>query len=87
MKAAQIARYRKRIRISVNDIPVPAIGDNEILIRVKTAAVNPVDIRNLTGAVRLIQDYKMSSSFSVACGVFGKQHTILKRWPKVDRKS
>ncbi len=31
--------------------------------------------------------YTVSSLFSVACGVFGKQHTILKRGPKVDRKS
>ena len=59
MKAAQITRYSKHIRITVNDVPVPEIGDDEILIRVKAAAVNPVDILNLTGAVRLIQDYKI----------------------------
>ena len=59
MKAAQITHYCKNIRITVNDIPVPEIGDDDILIRVKAAAVNPVDILNLTGAVRLIQDYKM----------------------------
>ena len=63
MKAAQITRYSKKIRITVNDIPVPEIRDDEILIRVKAAAVNPVDLLNLTGAVRLIQDYKMPLTF------------------------
>ena len=59
MKAAQIEGYSKDIRVSLHDIPVPEIGDNDILIRIKAAAVNPVDILNLTGAVRLIQDYKI----------------------------
>ena len=48
MKAAQITRYSKNIRIAVNGIPVSEIRDDEILIRVKAAAVNPVDILNLT---------------------------------------
>ena len=59
MKAAQIERYNKELRVRINDIPVPGIGDQDILLRVKAASVNPVDILNLTGAVRLIQDYKM----------------------------
>lgn len=53
MKAAQITRYSKDIHITLNDIPIPEIGDDDILIRVKAAAVNPVDILNLTGADRL----------------------------------
>lgn len=59
MKAAQIRRYSKDIQVTVKDIPVPEIGDEDILIRVKAAAVNPVDILNLTGAVRLIQDLQL----------------------------
>ena len=35
------------------------MGDDELLIRVKAAAVNPVDMLNLTGAVRLIRDDSM----------------------------
>ena len=59
MKAAQITQYTKNIRIKVNNVPIPKMGDHDVLIRVKAAAVNPVDILNLTGAVRLIQDYRM----------------------------
>ena len=67
MKAAQITQYSKNIRITVNDIPVPEIRDDDILIRVKAAAVNPVDILNLTGAVRLIQDYKIPLTLGNEC--------------------
>ena len=28
MKAAQITKYSKNIRIAVNDVPVPEIGDD-----------------------------------------------------------
>ncbi len=67
MKAAQIERYSKDIRVNINDIPVPEIGNQDILLRVKAAAVNPVDILNLTGAVRLIQDYRMPMTLGNEC--------------------
>ena len=43
MKAAQIRKYSKSIAVEVNDIPIPEIGDNEVLVKVKVAAVNPVN--------------------------------------------
>lgn len=46
MKAAQIMKYNKNIHIKVMDIPIPKMGDHDVLIRVKAAAVNPVDILN-----------------------------------------
>ena len=46
MKAAQITQYTKNIRIKVNNVPIPKMGDHDVLIRVKAAAVNPVDILN-----------------------------------------
>ena len=58
MKAAQIAKYSKRIEAEVNDIPIPEIGDNEVLVKVKAAAVNPLEMLIITGSVKLIQDYK-----------------------------
>lgn len=58
MKAAQIAKYSKRIKVDVNDIPIPEIGDNEVLVKVKVAAVNPLEMLIITGSVKLIQDYE-----------------------------
>ena len=40
MKAAQINKYSKDINVTINDIPIPKISDNEVLVRVKVAAVN-----------------------------------------------
>ena len=57
MKAAQIAKYTKHIEVKVNDIPIPEIGENEVLVKVKVAAVNPLEMLIITGSVKLIQDY------------------------------
>ena len=73
MKAAQITQYNKNIHIKVNDIPIPKMGDHDVLIRVKAAAVNPVDILNLTGAVRLIQDYRMPLTLGNECAGIGEK--------------
>ena len=37
------------------------------MVRVKAAAVNPVDILNLKGSVCLIQDYKMPLTLGIEC--------------------
>ncbi|MGB4661250.1 MAG: NADP-dependent oxidoreductase [Mobilitalea sp.] len=58
MKAAQIAKYSKSIATEVNDIPIPEINDNEVLVKVKVAAVNPLEMLIITGSVKLIQDYE-----------------------------
>ena len=41
--------------------------EGKVLVRVKAAAVNPVDILNLKGSVRLIQDYKMPLTLGIEC--------------------
>lgn len=58
MKAAQIDKYDQKLHLKINEISVPSIGSNEVLIRVKAAGVNPVDLLIANGSVRLIQDYK-----------------------------
>lgn len=59
MKAAQIQKYSKNIEAQVVDIPIPSIKDNEVLVKVKVAAINPLELLNITGSVKLIQDYEM----------------------------
>ena len=62
------------------------MGDEDILIRVKAAAVNPVDILNLTGAVRLIQDYKMPLTLGNECaGIVEKVGRHVTRFRPGDR--
>lgn len=67
MKAAQINKYSKNIDVKINEIPIPDIKDNEVLIKVKAIAINPVDILNLQGAVKLIHDYKMPLTLGNEC--------------------
>lgn len=67
MKAAQIKKYSKDIRASVNEIPIPKLKENEILIKVKAAAVNPLEILLITGSVRLIHDYDMPLTLGNEC--------------------
>ncbi|WP_029595468.1 NADP-dependent oxidoreductase [Exiguobacterium chiriqhucha] len=57
MKAAQISQYSKVIEAQVNEVRVPDIGDNDVLIKVKAAAINPLEMLIMTGSVKLIQDY------------------------------
>ncbi|HFD0553934.1 TPA: hypothetical protein QFF42_002173 [Enterococcus faecium] len=52
MKAAQIKKHSKDINIEIVDIPIPEIEDSEVLVKVKTAAVNPLDYLNITGNVK-----------------------------------
>lgn len=86
MKAAQITRYSKIISIVVKDVPIPQIGDHDILIQTKAAAVNPVDILNMTGAVRLIQDYKMPLTLGNECaGIVEKAGNCVTRFKPGDR--
>ena len=86
MKAAQITQYSKNIHITVNAIPIPETGDYDILIRIKAAAVNPVDIFNLTGAARLIQDYKMPLTLGNECaGIVEKVGRCVKKFKTGDR--
>lgn len=67
MKAAQIKKYSKDIKASVNEIPVPNPNENEVLVKVMAAAVNPLEILQLTGSVRLIQDYRMPLTLGNEC--------------------
>jgi NADPH:quinone reductase-like Zn-dependent oxidoreductase len=58
MKAAQITKYSKEINLKINEVVIPEIKDYEVLVKVKAAGVNPVDILIANGSIRLIQDYK-----------------------------
>ncbi|QOS77021.1 NADP-dependent oxidoreductase [Paenibacillus sp. JNUCC31] len=59
MKAAQIRKYSKKIQVELNDVSIPQINSREVLVKVKAAGVNPLDILNMNGSVRLIADYAL----------------------------
>ena len=60
MKAAIIEKYDKNGRqLVIKDLPMPEMGKNEVLIRVSTAGVNPLDNMIVRGEVKLIVTYPM----------------------------
>lgn len=69
MKAAILDGYDKSgATLAVRDIPVPEPASHEVLVRVHTAAVNPLDNMIVRGEVRLIVPYRtplvMGNEFS-----------------------
>ena len=67
MKAVQINGYSKQIHTILRDVPQPQISDSEVLIQVKAAAVNPLEMLILTGSVKMIQDYPMPLTLGNEC--------------------
>lgn len=86
MKAVQIQHYAKTIHTALCDIPIPKISDSEVLVRVKAAAVNPVDILILTGSVKLIQDYPKPMTLGNECaGIVEQVGRKVRDFQKGDR--
>lgn len=86
MKVAQIKKYSREIKVSVNEVPIPEPNETEVLIKVMAAAVNPLDILQLTGSVRLIQDYAMPLTLGNECsGIVEKVGNSVKDFRVGDR--
>lgn len=86
MKAVQIKNYSKEINTTLRDIPKPQISDSEVLIQVKAAAVNPVELLILTGSVKLIQDYPMPLTLGNECsGIVEQVGSKVEGFKKGDR--
>ena len=49
MKAIRFNRYGSPDVLSLEDVDLPAVGDDDVLVRVKAAAVSPLDVRTMTG--------------------------------------
>ncbi len=59
MQAAQLNKYQSNFKLTINQIEQPVVTEHDVLVKVRYAAVNPVDLLVGTGSVRLIQDYAM----------------------------
>ena len=60
MKAAILDKYEKLGRdLIISEIPVPEIKNDEVLVKVHTAGVNPLDNMIIRGEVKLIVPYTM----------------------------
>lgn len=86
MKAVQINGYSKTIHTVLRDIPQPQISESEVLIQVKAAAVNPLEMLILTGRVKLIQNYPMPLTLGNECsGIIAEVGSKVTGFQKGDR--
>ena len=57
MKAAVINRYGPAYSLKINEMPVPSVGDEEVLVKVMASSVNPVDWKIRQGKLQLITGF------------------------------
>lgn len=50
MRALRIHKFGGPDNLKVEDLPIPSVGDSEILVRVHAAGINPVDTYIREGA-------------------------------------
>src|SRR5262250_3387458 len=55
MKATRYYRYGPPDVLKLQDIDMPAVGDDEVLVRVRAASVNPLDWHFMRGAPYLVR--------------------------------
>lgn len=59
MKAFLINRYGKKETGHIDDVPTPALRDDDVLVRVHAASVNALDTRIRTGEFKVILPYRL----------------------------
>ena len=58
MKAAVLTGYDKNGRmLEIRDVPVPEMKDNDVLVKIRAAGVNPLDNMIIRGEVKMIVSY------------------------------
>jgi NADPH:quinone reductase-like Zn-dependent oxidoreductase len=59
MRAFVLTRYGGPEQTALSDVPQPLAGARALLVRVRAAGLNPVDLRTRGGALRLIHSYQL----------------------------
>ncbi|MBR1676624.1 MAG: NADP-dependent oxidoreductase [Clostridia bacterium] len=87
MKAAVLTGYCKNGKqLEIMEIPMPKLGENDVLVKIRTAGVNPLDNMIIKGEVKMIVPYKfplvMGNEF---VGIVEKLGEKVKRFAVGDR--
>ncbi|KLT65522.1 NADP-dependent oxidoreductase [Pedobacter sp. BMA] len=59
MKAYTINKYGKKETLHLNDVPVPQVKDNDVLIEIHAAGLNLLDTKIKSGEFKLILPYRL----------------------------
>lgn len=59
MKAAVLNKYNKKgAELVIKDVPIPKVGKKDVLVKIHTAGVNPLDNMIIRGDVKLVVPYR-----------------------------
>ncbi|WP_373741811.1 NADP-dependent oxidoreductase [Neisseria sp.] len=59
MKAMQIERYGKHCPVQENTVPLPVLGRTDVLVEIRAASVNPIDLKIRNGGLKSLLKYTM----------------------------
>ena len=59
MRAVVLNKYNKEGNVEIKEIPIPAVGQNDVLVKIKYAGVNPLDNMIIREEVKFIVPYDL----------------------------
>jgi len=59
MKAFVVERYGGADTVRAGDVPDPDVGDEDVLVRIRAASVNPLDLKTRDGDLKVILPYRV----------------------------
>lgn len=58
MKAFTVEKYEKKGKLKLSDLPVPPIGEHQVLVAIKASAINLLDSKIRDGEFKIFLNYK-----------------------------
>ena len=58
MQAALITHYKQAVP-EIQNVPLPTVRPNDVLVRIVAASINPIDLKTKDGKLRLLLKYQM----------------------------
>ena len=76
MKAIVYTQYGPPDVLRFEEVPKPAPQDNEILIQLRAASVNPLDFHNMRGHVRMMSGLRSPKETILGCDIAGQVEAV-----------
>lgn len=71
MKAFVATQLGKTAKAQIQDMPMPVLGDNDVLIKVVATSINPLDLKILKGEINVLVPYQKQTPLILGNDVAG----------------